>query len=577
MTSSVREYEFTAYEAEDMNAGSRVCVGETLTIPDGATVCFTVTDNDAKLSGDCYDNANDRSYQTATIEKDGVEIGNGGQVYAEKYFWVKDGGGNWFVLIEIEQEGTKANYYTFHEGWGVPEPGAELTVKGACNIGGVYYDRLDAGEKLPTPDDDPDCITIEAEDFDAHGFKTVYGDDASGGELVKLVCAGGHGSLNTTFTGPSCVYDLVLHIQDEYDGQSELRIKIDGEFVGTITLDGDGDGRGSNNGGFSEFVIKGVEIPQGAKVEIFAEGDGKEFVRIDKVDFCKVEFRVCDDPDAVKIDFESFAMGETLTTQVDGVTISATGGSGDAMVFDSANPTGGDGDLATQVAQLGNILIISEDGDSSDPDDNAGGGSLTFDFDLPAKVFDIKVIDTEEGGTITATLADGTTQSFEIPQLANGGVGQVVIDLDDVVSLEVAINGSGAIDDLCYVPGQAPPGSLSGRYFCDTNDNDIDDANGDEPGIGGITVTLTGPDGSVVATTTTSDIGNYRFDNLRPGDYTVEFSDPTGINAGKVLVAPNVGDDASDSDAIGDATTSKIEGITVVSGENTPDNDAGVE
>ena len=47
---------------------------------------------------------------------------------------------------------------------------------------------------------------------------------------------------------------------------------------------------------------------------------------------------------------------------------------------------------------------------------------------------------------------------------------------------------------------------------------------------------------------------------------------------GKVLVAPNVGvDDTIDSDAIGDTTTSEINGITVVGGQDTPDNDAGVE
>jgi len=59
------------------------------------------------------------------------------------------------------------------------------------------------------------------------------------------------------------------------------------------------------------------------------------------------------------------------------------------MVFDSDNPTGGDTDLQTpslanignaQDESLGNLLIISEDGDSGDPDDDARGGALIFDF-----------------------------------------------------------------------------------------------------------------------------------------------------------------------------------------------------
>ena len=46
------------------------------------------------------------------------------------------------------------------------------------------------------------------------------------------------------------------------------------------------------------------------------------------------------------------------------------------MIFDTANPTGGDTDLASNT--LGNVLILSEDGDSSDPDDNAKGGNNLF-------------------------------------------------------------------------------------------------------------------------------------------------------------------------------------------------------
>ena len=57
----------------------------------------------------------------------------------------------------------------------------------------------------------------------------------------------------------------------------------------------------------------------------------------------------------------------------------------------------------------------------------------------------------------------------------------------------------------------------------------------------------------------------------------MKFTDPDGVLDGKRLVDANVGDDASDSDAIGDVNESVIEGITVNAGENTPDNDAGAE
>ena len=71
------------------------------------------------------------------------------------------------------------------------------------------------------------------------------------------------------------------------------------------------------------------------------------------------------------------------------------------MIFDSKNPTGGDPDL--QAPGVGMILIYSEDGDTSDPDDGIGG-SFTFDFsevgEAGLTVESIVAVDTEEGGTI---------------------------------------------------------------------------------------------------------------------------------------------------------------------------------
>ena len=112
-------------------------------------------------------------------------------------------------------------------------------------------------------------------------------------------------------------------------------------------------------------------------------------------------------------------------------------------------------------------------------------------------------------------------------------------------------------------------GSLSGRYFCDENGNDVDDG---EPGIAGVVVTLN----ETGETTVTDSNGFYSFDDLPAGEYSVTFTDPDNVLDGKDLVAPNQGgDDAVDSDAIGNTTSATIAGITVVAGQNTPDNDAG--
>ena len=79
------------------------------------------------------------------------------------------------------------------------------------------------------------------------------------------------------------------------------------------------------------------------------------------------------------LDFNTFIAGTVIDDAHEGVSISAIGGSGQAMIFDRANPTGDDGDLGSDT--LGGVLIILEDGDSADPNDNAAGGTLSFDFD----------------------------------------------------------------------------------------------------------------------------------------------------------------------------------------------------
>ncbi|MDO6736058.1 SdrD B-like domain-containing protein [Octadecabacter sp. 1_MG-2023] len=426
---------------------------------------------------------------------------------------------------------------------------------------------------------DPACIVIEAEDMHEWGFQTVCGSQASENKLVKLNCAGGEGKLWTTFNGMEGEYDLTIRAQDESDGQSTLTVKVNGVVVGVIELDQDNNGGGSNNGGFSDFTLDNIQINPGDVVSIHADGDAGEFVRIDKIELCK-DGEKC--PDGFQLeDFSGAAAGATVGTQFDGFSVVAqragddANSENDAMIFDSANPTGGDHDLG--FANLGNIIIISEDNDSSDPDDNAHGGSITFDFDNPSDIHDIKLLDIEEaGGTIDLFDEDGNLiKTVDIPAAGDNSIQTIKLDAQDVDSMVINLVGSGAVDDLCFMPGEEPPlGSLSGRYFIDENNNDVDDG---EPGVAGVTVELLNEDGTGTGiTTTTSSDGSYSFGDLAPGTYGVKFTDDV---SGLTLVDANVGaDDTIDSDAtdVGGGM-STIEGIVVVSGADTPDNDAGVE
>ncbi|MGX5731593.1 SdrD B-like domain-containing protein [Pseudoxanthomonas beigongshangi] len=80
--------------------------------------------------------------------------------------------------------------------------------------------------------------------------------------------------------------------------------------------------------------------------------------------------------------------------------------------------------------------------------------------------------------------------------------------------------------------------SVSGRVFFDAN-NDGAQAGASETGIENVTIRLTGTDDSgaaVTATTTTDANGDFRFEGLRPGTYTVtEPQQPTGTSNGQTL------------------------------------------
>ncbi len=165
---------------------------------------------------------------------------------------------------------------------------------------------------------------------------------------------------------------------------------------------------------------------------------------------------------SITIDFDGLPAGTIVSNQFPGVFISADGGSTDgnaAMIFNTANPTGGDDDLATpgpgvnNDTPLGNVLIISEDLDASDPDDDAAGGVISFKFDVPVTVDTLDVLDIEgeeAGGSVTLFLQAGGSVSIPIPGLGNNSFQQLDINVDNVVEMQVAFVSSGSVTELVY-------------------------------------------------------------------------------------------------------------------------------
>lgn len=200
------------------------------------------------------------------------------------------------------------------------------------------------------------------------------------------------------------------------------------------------------------------------------------------------------------IDFEGLSEGEVVAAVSSGSGISGDPVEGfvsingfdpvlagnRAMVFDSSCPPGGtpadcsggdwdlgtpneafggpgssdDGSGASNDAALGNVLILSEDLDSSDPDDADHFGSR-FDFDFSnfgpgaVTVVSIHALDIEaaqgEGGAKVRVYSDlGVTLIAEVPISPTGDNGAAVVNIGEsgVVFMEVILNGSGAIDNI---------------------------------------------------------------------------------------------------------------------------------
>lgn len=151
------------------------------------------------------------------------------------------------------------------------------------------------------------------------------------------------------------------------------------------------------------------------------------------------------------LDFEGadLTAGTVITDQFTGLTIRSD--ALDVMIFDTANPTGGDQDLASD--SLGNVMILSEDGDTTDPDDNATGGTFIFEWDTGVNIDGIGLLDVEEaGGSITLYDADnqvlGTVDTSNLT--GDNDTETVDIGISGVSRMDVMLARSGAITDVSF-------------------------------------------------------------------------------------------------------------------------------
>jgi hypothetical protein len=178
---------------------------------------------------------------------------------------------------------------------------------------------------------------------------------------------------------------------------------------------------------------------------------------------------------AAILDFESFVAGQAVNsvTFSDGTTATVTtvsnrsaasGGTNQAGVFDTNNPTGNDTDLAGPFASgsggpdlsPGNILIIlGPDNGLGLPDDDMQGGSITFDFDRPVDLLSFNYFDTESttnGLVVTSNNGDNSGVLF----VGDNMYDTFTANFLGVTSLTFTLGGSGGIDGLEIAPIPVP-------------------------------------------------------------------------------------------------------------------------
>ncbi|MCD5380873.1 carboxypeptidase regulatory-like domain-containing protein, partial [Candidatus Gracilibacteria bacterium] len=197
-----------------------------------------------------------------------------------------------------------------------------------------------------------------------------------------------------------------------------------------------------------------------------------------------------------------------------------------------------------------NLLDINGDVVATTTTDTNG----EYGFDVDPGTYLVEFI--KPTGYVGAPEGNGSDSTGSDADIITGQTDSIIVASGDEID---------NIDTGIYVP----TGSLGDRVWVDTNADGIQDAG--EMGVQGVTVELLDENSDVVATTTTDENGNYLFEDVVTGDYSIRFSDlPTDY----VFSPENVGGVDGDSNA--NTTTGETEVFTLNDNDSILSIDAGI-
>lgn len=213
--------------------------------------------------------------------------------------------------------------------------------------------------------------------------------------------------------------------------------------------------------------------------------------------------------------------------------------------------------VTTTLTQQNDVAVTK-----SGPTSSAAGSTVTYTMNVtnngPSTATSVSVVDTLPSGavfvsgtsligsTAAGTVASGAnnTANVTIPTLSPGETAVVTIratapttapsNVTNTVTVTatndtVSTNNTATAATAITAPLTA---NLSGRIYVDSNNDGTGQST--EPGVSGITVTLTGTatngGAAVNRTATTDSTGNYSFTNLDQGTYTVASGSPNDFN-----------------------------------------------